>query len=200
MERSDLDAAPASQRARRERILRAALDALDEGDYERIQPREIAQSAGVALATLYRYFPSKEHLYAQVLVGWAGVRKVVAALPGDAAGDERVRQWMHRVIAAFERQPRMFKVQALLYKSSDPAAKALLRDLAADITASLVREFRYLGPGADADAATMLWAIIDTSLASVAYRGLDIAEAYRLADTFVDLVTARAGGEPPAAP
>ena len=39
--------------------------------YERISVREVAESAGVALATLYHYFPSKEHLFAEALVQWA---------------------------------------------------------------------------------------------------------------------------------
>ena len=58
--------------ARRRRIVAAALRALDEQDYERIQMRDVATAAGIALGTLYRHFSSKEHLYATVLLEWAG--------------------------------------------------------------------------------------------------------------------------------
>lgn len=50
-----------SQRARQERILAAALELAD-GGYDAVQMREVAERAGVALGTLYRYFPSKKHL------------------------------------------------------------------------------------------------------------------------------------------
>jgi AcrR family transcriptional regulator len=54
--------APASQRARRERILDAAVELATEGGYDAVQMREVADRADVALGTLYRYFPSKVHL------------------------------------------------------------------------------------------------------------------------------------------
>jgi TetR/AcrR family transcriptional regulator, cholesterol catabolism regulator len=53
---------PASQRARRERILDAAVELAAEGGWEAVQMREVADRADVALGTLYRYFPSKVHL------------------------------------------------------------------------------------------------------------------------------------------
>ena len=53
---------PASQLARRERILDAAVELATEGGYDAVQMREVAERADVALGTLYRYFPSKVHL------------------------------------------------------------------------------------------------------------------------------------------
>jgi AcrR family transcriptional regulator len=57
----------AGQKARYRRILRAAsrLGARDE--LERVQMQDVAREAGVAIATLYRYFPSKIHLFAAVM-------------------------------------------------------------------------------------------------------------------------------------
>ena len=60
-----------SQVARRDRIIRAATELLEEREYERIQIRHVAEAASVALGTLYRYFPSKEQLYAEVLLTWS---------------------------------------------------------------------------------------------------------------------------------
>ena len=59
-----------SQRARRDRIVRAALRRLVSGDYESIKVADVAKDAKVALATLYRYFSSKEHLFAAVFYEW----------------------------------------------------------------------------------------------------------------------------------
>src|SRR3954468_1409112 len=50
---------PASQLARRERILEAAMELAAEGGYDAVQMREVAERADVALGTLYRYFPSR---------------------------------------------------------------------------------------------------------------------------------------------
>jgi AcrR family transcriptional regulator len=59
--------APASQVARRERILDAAVELASEGGYDAVQMREVAERAEVALGTLYRYFPSKVHLLVAAL-------------------------------------------------------------------------------------------------------------------------------------
>jgi TetR/AcrR family transcriptional regulator, cholesterol catabolism regulator len=55
------------QAARRSAILRAATQLGKTRPVERISSQEIAASAGVALRTLYRYYPSKYHVFAAVL-------------------------------------------------------------------------------------------------------------------------------------
>ena len=47
-----------------ERILTAALGLIGRRGVRRLGMREIAEAAGVARGTLYRYFPSKEHVLA----------------------------------------------------------------------------------------------------------------------------------------
>jgi AcrR family transcriptional regulator len=60
-------AIPASQAARRERILDAAFELAAGGGWDEVQMREVADRAEVALGTLYRYFPSKVHLLVSLL-------------------------------------------------------------------------------------------------------------------------------------
>lgn len=48
---------------RRSRLLEAAADLVERDGYERVQMTEIAKTAGVAVGTLYRYFPSKAKLF-----------------------------------------------------------------------------------------------------------------------------------------
>ena len=60
-------AIPASQAARRERILDAAFELAADGGWDAVQMREVADRAEVALGTLYRYFPSKVHLLVSLL-------------------------------------------------------------------------------------------------------------------------------------
>lgn len=62
-------AAPRSHAStrRREAILDAALIVAAEGGYEAVHMRAVAERAGIAVGTLYRYFPSKTHLLASAL-------------------------------------------------------------------------------------------------------------------------------------
>ncbi|NLU81652.1 TetR family transcriptional regulator [Rhodococcus sp. HNM0569] len=56
------------QHARHERILDAAARLATETELQRVQMHEVAKEAGVAIGTLYRYFPSKTHLFVAVMV------------------------------------------------------------------------------------------------------------------------------------
>ncbi|GII64323.1 putative transcriptional regulator, TetR family protein [Sphaerisporangium krabiense] len=62
-------ASPTSKRqiARRERILRAAAELGARDKFETVQMHEVAKNADVAIATLYRYFPSKNALFSALL-------------------------------------------------------------------------------------------------------------------------------------
>ncbi|HPB71897.1 MAG TPA: TetR family transcriptional regulator [Phycicoccus sp.] len=55
------------QRARRRRILNAATDLAVARDFDQLSMTEVARAAKVALATLYRYFPSKTQLFVAIL-------------------------------------------------------------------------------------------------------------------------------------
>ena len=60
-----------AQRERRKRILDATMAIASKGGYEAVQMRAVADRADVAVGTLYRYFPSKEQLFAHVLLEWS---------------------------------------------------------------------------------------------------------------------------------
>jgi TetR/AcrR family transcriptional regulator, cholesterol catabolism regulator len=76
-----------TQESRQSAILRAATRLGAERDIERISAQEIVSTAGVALRTLYRYYPSKYHVFAAVLA--AQVQNLEAPHPysGDPALD-----------------------------------------------------------------------------------------------------------------
>ena len=50
----------------RERITTAARELIAEGGYVEAQVAPVADRAGVAVGTVYRYFPSKSELFAEV--------------------------------------------------------------------------------------------------------------------------------------
>lgn len=58
----------AEQHARYDRILDAAAQLGAAKELERVRMQEVAELAGVAIGTLYRYFPSKTHLFVAVMV------------------------------------------------------------------------------------------------------------------------------------
>src|SRR3954465_6739269 len=90
---------PASQQARRERILDAAMELAAEGGYDAVQMREVAERADVALGTLYRYFPSKVHLLVAAMGRTFQSLQDSVRVDTDGTPQERV----YRVVAAVTR-------------------------------------------------------------------------------------------------
>jgi AcrR family transcriptional regulator len=109
------------QRARRDRIVAAAVELMLERDYDSVQMKDLAGTAGVALGTMYRYFRSKDHLLAEALVSWSDrFATDVAAPPGNSL--ERLKAAYRRASRAFERYPRVYSHVLALQASSDPLA------------------------------------------------------------------------------
>src|ERR671917_1976980 len=109
---SDMPAAPVltkSQAARRDRVIRAALELGAEGGYDAVQMRDVATRAEVALGTIYRYFPSKDALLVAVMVQWVAdlQRRVSRHPPTGADTVERVTDVFDRAIRTMDREPRL---------------------------------------------------------------------------------------------
>jgi len=116
------------QRDRRNRLIDAALAMLATEDYERIQVKDVAESAGVSLGTLYNYFFSKERLFAEVLVRWAdSMPTSIRQRPlRNAPPSEQLKEAVHRALRAFERRPQMVRLVHVLEMSTDGFAGELL--------------------------------------------------------------------------
>ncbi|HUF83553.1 MAG TPA: TetR family transcriptional regulator, partial [Acidimicrobiia bacterium] len=98
-----------NQAARRQRVLDAAMKLAAEGGYDAVQMRDVAQEAGVALGTIYRYFASKDHLLAACQVAFArDVQHRLEEKPaqGDTAAD-RVVDVLRRATRRTEREPKL---------------------------------------------------------------------------------------------
>ncbi|MBO2455839.1 TetR family transcriptional regulator [Actinomadura barringtoniae] len=116
------DSLPGRQQERRDRIVDAAIRLMAAVDYDRIQVRDVAERAGVALATLYRYFASKDHLFACALTRWASGFEDRLAYPAGASTAERVTAVYRRAARAFEGEPRVYTVLTHLESSRDERA------------------------------------------------------------------------------
>lgn len=170
-----------NQAARRQRIVAAALDLLGQREYERIQVKDVAEQASVALGTVYNYFPSKEALFSEVLVQWAAAlgpsitrRPLTAPTPFG-----RLEEALHRSVRAFERQPQLARFVNHLEASDDPLAVAVLMRLNA-ATEGVYRQ--ALGGIDDARAATtvrVLNAVLAGALRAWAVGRLPIRDVYQ---------------------
>jgi AcrR family transcriptional regulator len=99
----------ARQVARRERIIRSALELAAEGGYDAVQMRDVANRADVALGTIYHYFSSKDHLLAATLVQWTvDLEQQVEKRPaeGDTVLD-RVLDLLRRTTRSMRRHPKL---------------------------------------------------------------------------------------------
>src|SRR5215472_4935555 len=102
---AEADLGSAAQRERRKRILDATLALASKGGYDAVQMRAVAERADVALGTLYRYFPSKIHLFVSGLAReFEQTREKLErrANPGDTAAD-RVVYVLHKVTRDMQR-------------------------------------------------------------------------------------------------
>ncbi len=156
------------QAARRQRLLDAALELLEARDYERISVREVAESASVALATLYHYFPSKEHLFGEALVQWAStLRSDVSRRPlRGTSPAARLEEAFLRSVRAFERRPQLARLIGLFQLSDEPFA----RDVMARLDATTNEVYRGLLPDLPAEEAARIVRVLDAVLDS-ALRG-----------------------------
>lgn len=98
-----------AQHGRRERILDCATAALSAGGGDALQMKELAQRADVSLATLYRYFPAKDHVLLAVTLSryQRALSQVQAEAPRGGTVRERVTGHLLREFGAGQREPRL---------------------------------------------------------------------------------------------
>lgn len=125
-----------SQSARRDRVIRAALDLGSSGGYDAVQMRDVANTAGVALGTIYRYFSSKDHLLAAALVEWVHdlEHRVTLRPPQGATTADRVVSTLRRATKAMEKQPRLSEAVVTAIASPDAGAAERQQEVSAAMT------------------------------------------------------------------
>ncbi|WP_084531463.1 TetR/AcrR family transcriptional regulator [Nocardia miyunensis] len=182
---------PTFKQRRRRRIVASAREALRENSYEKIHMSSVARGADVALGTLYRYFPSKEALYAEVIRDWfadSGFTSSMDHLPLESRVTARVRA----AFDAFEADPEFFRVNVLLYSIGDERVQAVLADVIASARTILARDLSAAGVPSPGDAATMLWALLGAVTTGAVSYGRTFGEARRTAEVFTGLIVSGA--------
>jgi AcrR family transcriptional regulator len=123
--------AGANRGARRRSAVAAARAIASERGYDAVTMREVAARSGVARATLYRYFSSKDHLLVEVSLEFSAelLEETKASAPAGASAAERVAYPFVRMLEAIAREPRLFDSTLRAYFADDPAVLPLVAEL-----------------------------------------------------------------------
>ena len=169
-----------SQRERRDRIIEAGLTLLRAHDHNQIQMKDVAAEAGVALGTVYRYFQSKDHLFAEVLATWAGqLRTNVERRPLKGLSNaERLTDVLHRSMRAFQGWPQLARVVMALESSEDPFTREIFARNMARNTDIYVEAVQGLPEDLTVDLVRVATSVFDLQLRQWVVGSQSIADVY----------------------
>jgi AcrR family transcriptional regulator len=152
--------------------------------------RHVAEAAPVALGTLYRYFPSKEVLYAEVLLTWGQsfdgrVRVRSSRASTDA---ERLRVALRQTVRAYERYPNFFRLLSALEVVTDPAVSDRFMQFAGRFTDALAGTLVDTPEDERASIAFVTSTVLGGVLRGWALRGVPVSRVYERIDEMIDLI------------
>lgn len=124
--RAPAEANSPEQRARNLRILRAAARIGADKGLDGVQMVEVAKVAGVAIATLYRYFPSKTHLFTAVMA--EQVDRFSEKAPRPKPGTSPENAVADLLVLASRRLLRRPKLAIAMLQSANAANAAAVAD------------------------------------------------------------------------
>lgn len=106
------------QAERVDALVEAALAELRAHGYDGLTVRNVARRAGVAAATAYSYFGSKEHLVAEVF--WRQVEAMPLAEPATASALARTRSALRAVAQVVVDEPELAAASTTALLAGDP--------------------------------------------------------------------------------
>jgi len=106
------------------RLTEAALEQIRASGYEGLTVRNVASRAGVAAATAYTYFVSKDHLIAEVF--WRRLRELPLTQPsGKTSGAARIGASLSPLTSFLASEPRLAAATTTALLAEDPDVKHL---------------------------------------------------------------------------
>jgi len=115
-----------SQAQRRQRIIDAALALCRSEGHAQTQMRDIADAAGLAMGTVYRYFPSKELLLANVFEAWCeGYWEMLGTASDGQANIDRLLDLARRSAQAYIDEPNILLMLNSLRSGAEPAIEEI---------------------------------------------------------------------------
>ena len=148
----------------RERIVSAALDQLAEGGYASASVQGVASRAGVATGSVYRYFPSKSDLFAEVFKR-ASAHELAVFADATAGAEREAAARIAAAVEAFARRALAAPVRAyaLIAEPVDPRVEAerlIFRRGYRDVLAGVLRDGVESGELAPHDTETVAAALV----------------------------------------
>lgn len=133
-----------AQRERRARIIQATLALASRGGFDEVQMREVAERSGVALGTLYRYFPSKIHLLVSAMafelerMSRSLQRRTV---PGQTRS-ERVEWVLERATRSLQRDPNLTEAMVRAMMAADASVAVEVAAVRAQMASMIIDAIR----------------------------------------------------------
>jgi TetR/AcrR family transcriptional regulator, cholesterol catabolism regulator len=117
------------QRERRDRIIETTMKLL-RNNPNNIEVRDIVDAADVSLATVYRYFGSKDLLFSEAYLSWRKIHfnQVLAAIEKGKTDSERMRLGIAAFIDPYQTMPRMWEIGRDTRNSNLPEIIELRRE------------------------------------------------------------------------
>ena len=125
-------------------LVRAAEAEVDEVGYDGVTVRGVARRAGVAPATAYNYFSSKDHLLAEVL--WRQLQALTPVTVDRRPLPERLEEAVRGLVVFAEESPALADACTVALLGASPDVKHLRDRIGADIHRRLAAA---LGPDVD---------------------------------------------------
>jgi len=181
--------------SRRTRILEESLSAAAAG-YEEVNIRDVAQRAGVAVGTIYRYFPSKEHLLVSALGRWLEgfERNVSPHLYSIDDPYERLRYVVEELHREVHCRPLLAEAMARAHVVADASVTLeveMVRSQLIDLFADAVS--RGKPTASHIDVAALLTDVLAANLLTLAHDRAQIGDVRRRLQLMVELLATRHG-------
>jgi AcrR family transcriptional regulator len=164
--KENLPAVPetSAQQARYDRVIAAATEVLAAGGQEAVQMKDLAERAGVSLATLYRYFPSKDYVLLAVALAryQAAVLRVATEVPRGGTVRERVAAHLMREFRAQQRNQRLTAALAAAMTGGQRSYSSII-EAAEHTHAQVVRHVAAAGGRLSEQQDKMLTVVLDIS-------------------------------------
>ncbi len=159
------------QLVRRATIIEAVIDLIAEVGADAVQMRDVSKRSGVALATVYRYFNSKDYLLAAALEDWQKrlTRRIIASRADRVDRDPLpgILDYLRRAQRAFHRNPNMTALMFQTTTSTDLQARATVDQMNRTNTEMFNRLLEGVAPEDVPNITFGLNAALSSSLAGV---------------------------------
>jgi len=161
-----------AQRRRRDLILDTAISLVEERGPDGFQVRDVVERSGIALGTIYRYFPSKDYLLAEALHrATSDLRERLAAATSDGTGVDpgiRVAALLRIVAESIDRRPGNARASLQLMLSNDPIAEVAQHDFRDAFGAALEVALADVEPSLATDLAVVASSVLNEHVVAVA--------------------------------